>query len=118
MPKHHVLSLKPHLRLEWRGQRGQDETEKSNHFVSLGDSIASSTRTGFSVHSGRVQDMGLQSKIDRSSRSRACNCILSKLIASAVPLISHNRNSSYACGTGVFINEQLTLSVLTFGGCQ
>jgi hypothetical protein len=43
MSKHHVLSLKPHLRLKWRGQRGQDETEKSDH---LGDSIAS----GFSVH--------------------------------------------------------------------
>jgi hypothetical protein len=42
----------------------------------------------------------------------------SKLVASAVPLISHNRNSSFACGTGVFINEKLTLSVLTFGGCQ
>jgi hypothetical protein len=43
---------------------------------------------------------------------------LSKLVASAVPLISHNRNSSCCCGTGVFINEKLTLSVLTFGGCQ
>jgi hypothetical protein len=72
----------------------------------------------FGTHSGRVQDMELQSKMDRGSRSRACNCILSKLVASAAPLISHNRNSSCACGTGVFINEQLTLSVLTFGGCQ
>jgi len=35
---------------KWRGPRGQDETEKSDHFVSLGDSIASSTRTGFLVH--------------------------------------------------------------------
>jgi hypothetical protein len=26
MPKHRVLSLKPYLRLEWRGQDGQDET--------------------------------------------------------------------------------------------
>src|SRR6202023_735010 len=50
MSQHHVLSLKPHLRLEWRGQPGQDETERSDHFVSLGDSIASSTRTGLSVH--------------------------------------------------------------------
>jgi hypothetical protein len=28
MPKHRVLSLKSHLRLEWRGQDGQDETQK------------------------------------------------------------------------------------------
>jgi hypothetical protein len=25
MPKYRVLSLKPHLRLDWRGQDGQDE---------------------------------------------------------------------------------------------
>jgi hypothetical protein len=27
MSKHRVLSLKPQLRLEWRGQDGQNETE-------------------------------------------------------------------------------------------
>jgi hypothetical protein len=27
MSKHNVLSFKPQLRLEWRGQGGQDETE-------------------------------------------------------------------------------------------
>jgi len=27
MSKHRVLSLKPQLRLEWRGQDGQSETE-------------------------------------------------------------------------------------------
>jgi hypothetical protein len=26
MPKYRVLSLKPHLRLDWRGQDSQDET--------------------------------------------------------------------------------------------
>src|SRR5580700_1876194 len=49
MSKHCVLSLKPHLRLEWRGQDGQDETEQSDHSTSLGDSITSSTRIRFSV---------------------------------------------------------------------
>src|ERR1035441_8641386 len=53
MPKHRVLSLKPHLRLEWRGQDGQDETQKPDHSASLGDSITSSTRIEFSVHTGR-----------------------------------------------------------------
>jgi hypothetical protein len=52
MPKHRVLGLEPHLRLERRGHGGQDETEKSDHSASLGNIITSSTRTGFSVHTG------------------------------------------------------------------
>src|ERR1700756_5676025 len=54
MPKHRVLSLKPHLRLDWRGQDGQDETQKPDHFASLDDSITSSTRMRFSVHSAAL----------------------------------------------------------------
>jgi hypothetical protein len=50
MPKHRVLSLKPHLRFDWHGQDGQDETQKPDHSASLGDSITSSTRMRFSVH--------------------------------------------------------------------
>src|SRR5258705_11354584 len=53
MSKHGVLSLKPQRRLEWRGQDGQSETEKPDHSASLGDSITSSTRIRFSVHTGR-----------------------------------------------------------------
>src|SRR5712664_3349173 len=49
--KHRVLSLKPQLRLEWRGQHGQYETEQPDHSTSLGDSIASSTRI-FGTHTG------------------------------------------------------------------
>src|SRR6202051_4436336 len=45
-----VLSFKPYLRLEWRGQ---NETEQPDHSASLGDSIASSTRIRFSVHTTR-----------------------------------------------------------------
>src|SRR5262252_11245120 len=52
MPKHRVLSLKPHLRLDRRGQDGQDEKQKPDHSASLGDSITSSTRMRFSVHTG------------------------------------------------------------------
>src|SRR4030088_1495772 len=52
MSKHRVLSFKPHLRLEWRGQDGQNETEQPDHSASLDDSITSSTRIRFSVHSG------------------------------------------------------------------
>src|ERR1039458_6837488 len=52
MSKHRVLSLKPQLRLEWRGQDGQNETEQTDHSASLGDSITASTRMRFSVHTG------------------------------------------------------------------
>jgi hypothetical protein len=56
MSKHRVLSLKPHLRLEWRGQDGQDETQKPDHSASLGDSITSSTQIEFSVHTPLCAD--------------------------------------------------------------
>jgi hypothetical protein len=50
MSKRRVLSFEPQLRLEWRGQDGQNETKQSDHSASLGDSITSSTRIRFSVH--------------------------------------------------------------------
>jgi hypothetical protein len=34
MSKQRVLSLKPQLRLEWRGQDGQNETEQPDHSAS------------------------------------------------------------------------------------
>jgi hypothetical protein len=52
--KHRVLSFKPQLQIEWRGHDGQNETEQPNHSASLGDSITSSTRIRFSVHTSRV----------------------------------------------------------------
>src|ERR1700678_3153945 len=59
MSKHRVLSLKPQLRLEWRGQDGQNETEQPDHSASLGDSITASTRIRFSVHTGvRFKGLG------------------------------------------------------------
>src|SRR5260370_31149343 len=54
MSKHRVLSFKPQLRLEWRGQDGQNETEQPDHPASLGDSITSSTRIRFSVHTASI----------------------------------------------------------------
>src|ERR1700688_2175876 len=56
MPKHRVLSLKPHLRFDWRDQDGQDETQKPDHFASLGDSVTSSTRMRFSVQTASRSD--------------------------------------------------------------
>src|SRR5881396_1499100 len=52
MSKHRVLSFKPQLRLEWRGQDGQNETEQPDHSVNLRDSITASTRMRFSVYTG------------------------------------------------------------------
>src|SRR6202162_74148 len=52
MSKHRVLRLKPQIRLEWRGQDGQNEKEQPNHSASLGDSITPSTRMRFSVRTG------------------------------------------------------------------
>src|ERR1700751_2016847 len=50
MSKHHVLGFKPQLRLEWRGQDGQNETEQPDHSANLGVSITSPPRMRFSVH--------------------------------------------------------------------
>src|ERR1700716_3234797 len=64
MSKHCVLGFKPHLRLERRGQDGQNETEQPDHSASLGDSITSSTRIRFSVHTPaipRLEDVPSQS---------------------------------------------------------
>src|ERR1700674_5451232 len=73
MSKHRVLSFKPYLRLERRGQDGQNETEQPDHSASLGDSIASSTRIRFSVHTGGYESPGrnkgarvVASKVSRS----------------------------------------------------
>jgi len=41
MSECHVLCFKPALRLEWRGQDGQDEAEQSKHCaLTLGDSFS------------------------------------------------------------------------------
>jgi hypothetical protein len=61
MSKHRVLSLKPQLQLEWRGQDGQNETEQTDHSASLGDSVTSSTQIRFSVHTGA--EVGLHREI-------------------------------------------------------
>jgi hypothetical protein len=39
MPKHCILRLKPDVRLEWRGQHGQNEADQCDHRANLADSI-------------------------------------------------------------------------------
>src|SRR6202047_4233566 len=65
MSKHRVLRFKPQLRLEWRGQDGQKETEQPNHSASLSDSITASTRIRFSVHTAGGSD-----RLPRGARPR------------------------------------------------
>jgi hypothetical protein len=69
MSKHRVLHLKPQLRLEWRGQDGKSETEQPDHSTSLGDSITSSTRISFSVHTGGTGMMKLDALADEHHRA-------------------------------------------------
>jgi hypothetical protein len=58
MSQHRILSLKSQLRLEWRGQDGQNETEQLDHSTSLGDSVTSSTRMRFSAHTPALYSAG------------------------------------------------------------
>jgi hypothetical protein len=73
MSEHRVLSFKPQLRLEWRGQDGQNETEQPDHSASLGDSITSSTQIRFSVHTGHGQNDRLASPEDKAKFGQFCN---------------------------------------------
>src|ERR1700688_1839390 len=57
MSKHRVLSFKSQLRLEWRGQDGQNETEQPDHSASSSDSITASTQIRFSVHTTASSDI-------------------------------------------------------------
>src|ERR1700722_11458351 len=49
MSQHRVLGFESQLRLEWRGEDGQNETEPPDHSANLGDSITTSTRMRISV---------------------------------------------------------------------
>ena len=39
MSKYRILSLKPALRLEWRGRHGQNEADQRYHYANLADSV-------------------------------------------------------------------------------
>jgi hypothetical protein len=55
MSENRILCLKSALRLEWRGQNGQDEAEQSVHGLQmLGDSFGQSMRMKFSVHTAAI----------------------------------------------------------------
>jgi len=72
MSKHRVLGFKPQLRLEGRGQDGQNEPEQPDHSANLGDSIPASTRMRFSVHTPvrqRTDLWSLRIVVDKSAKS-------------------------------------------------
>ena len=87
MAKDRVLSLEPQLRFEWRGQGGQSEIEEPDHSASLGDSITSSTRIRFSVHTGEKN--GTEGGRHRSQvRSGALLGAVAELVGIEVGVVS------------------------------
>src|ERR1700732_546400 len=50
MSKHRILRLKPALRLERRGQAGQNKPNQRDHCASLADSVTPKIRIRYSVH--------------------------------------------------------------------
>src|SRR5216684_4861046 len=50
MSEHRILRFKPALRLERRGQHGQNKPNQRDHRASLADSVARKIRIRFSVH--------------------------------------------------------------------
>ena len=65
MSEHRILRLKPALRLERRGQHGQNKTEQPDHSASLGDSIRSSTQIRFSVHTHNPRSLANGDRVER-----------------------------------------------------
>ena len=91
MSKHCVLSFKPQLRLEWRGQDGQNETKQPNHSASLGDSITPSTRMRFSVRTGTAANsvaVGFQA--GRNATNGSNNTLIGYQAGSGIILSSNN----------------------------
>src|SRR5215471_9032160 len=92
MSKHRVLSFKPCLRLEWRGQDGQSEAEQLDHPASLGDSItASHSDEVFGTHSKR----GLYGAVVQSAASLGTAGILSVTLAVLLVLPTKGLDSPY-----------------------
>ena len=83
MSKHRVLSFKPQLRLEWRGQDGQNETEQPDHSASLGDSITSSTRIRFSVHTSGNRRPSVE-ELDKMHHAAHENCFIANSVKTNV----------------------------------
>jgi hypothetical protein len=92
-------SFKPQLRLEWRGQDRQNETEQPDHSASLCDSITSSTRIRFSVHTGAAYPVNGAPLLNQSTILVSSLYVLrsSKLFGSAsiaLMQISRSRSNS------------------------
>src|SRR6202161_3590338 len=92
MSKHRVLSFKPQLRLEWRGQNGENETEQPDHSACLGDSITSSTRISFSVYTpGREVGQEGEDPMKESTLSKiSASVAVAKGMAQKAPAASPN----------------------------
>src|SRR6202021_1701919 len=92
LSKHRVLSLKPQLRLEWRGQDGQNETEQPDHSASLSDSITINSDKVFGTHKHAFAcDFELRSAIMQNA---AGDCALADTIRRRVERLRRCRAAS------------------------
>src|SRR6476646_2897323 len=55
MSERHIFRLKPTLRLEWRGQHGQNKADQRDHRANLADSVIRQTRIEISVHTAWIR---------------------------------------------------------------
>src|ERR1700731_4018893 len=68
MSERGILSLKPDLRLEQRGQHGQDKPDEPDHRGNLADSSLKQARIGFSVHTGLWELVSPLTRLRTSSK--------------------------------------------------
>src|ERR1700737_3974517 len=96
MSKHRVLSLKPQLRPEWRGQDGQNETEQPDHSASLSDSIRSSTRDKFFSTHGGPRFGAYSQRVFSASYQSSSIADVPEALSRSNEAVSHLRPSSHA----------------------
>jgi hypothetical protein len=113
MSKHRVLSFKPQLRLEWRGQDGQNETKQPDHSASLGDSITSSTRIRFSVHTVAKFQLGADAEavtwLRRSIDANRNFPVSHFILAAALGLLGALDEARTAAGAGLALDSGFTI---------
>jgi hypothetical protein len=92
--KHRVLSLSLKLRLEWRRQDRQNETEQPDRSASLGDSITSS-----SIHVKMNPELHqIESKLHAEKQARAKTCSTTASSWHPVPAIDSSLSTKCLLG--------------------
>jgi len=66
MSEHRILRLKPALRLERRGQHGQNKPNQRDYRASLADSVTRKIRIGFSAHTAILPTRDFNGDIEQA----------------------------------------------------